>query len=85
VKYKVILPNPVVKQIDSLPSEVHSKVLDKLKLLVENPRPHGCIKLKGYKNEYRMRVGRYRIRYEVNDTLQTIVVLHCGHRKDIYR
>jgi mRNA interferase RelE/StbE len=53
--------------------------------LKENPRPRGCIKLKGYKNEYRIRVGDYRVRYEVRDQESIVVLLRCKHRKDVYR
>ncbi|MDW8069526.1 MAG: type II toxin-antitoxin system RelE/ParE family toxin [Anaerolineae bacterium] len=41
--------------------------------------------LKGYADEYRIRIGNYRVRYEVLDQEMTVVVLHCAHRKEVYR
>lgn len=51
--------------------------------LAENPRPQGCKKLKG-RLGYRVRVGDYRIIYEIFDTILVIEVIDLGHRKDIY-
>lgn len=67
MSYRVILPKPVEKQFDNLPASVRSAVLRKLSDLKETPRPHGCVKLKGYDDEYRLRVGDYRIRYQILD------------------
>lgn len=85
MSYQVIIPKPVQKQLDDLPDEVFKLVLEKLDGLKENPRPFGCIKLKGFKNEYRIRIGDYRIRYEVDDSKKTVLLLHCRHRRDIYK
>ena len=64
MSYEVIIPRPVQKQLNSLPKEVRARILKQLANLKKNPRPRGCVKLKGYKNEYRIRIGSYRIRYE---------------------
>lgn len=85
MSYEVIIPNPVQKQLDALPDNVQDRILDKILSLVEDPRPTGVKKLKGFDNEYRIRIGNYRVRYEINDKLSTVLVLHCKHRKDIYR
>lgn len=53
--------------------------------LAAEPRPHGCLKLKGVKNEWRIRVGRYRIVYSIKDTELLIWVIKIDQRKDIYR
>jgi mRNA interferase RelE/StbE len=44
----------------------------------------GCVS-DGFDNEYRIRIGDYRVRYEINDETLTVIVLHCQHRKDIYK
>ncbi len=44
-----------------------------------------CVKLKGRENEYRIRIGDYRVRYEVHDDEATVLLLYCKHRKDVYR
>ena len=50
-----------------------------------NPRPRGALKLRGYANEYRIRIGDYRVRYEIRDDESIVLLLHCAHRKDAYR
>lgn len=83
--YGVIIPKPVQKQLDSLPDDIRDRILEKILPLAENPRPEGVVKLKGYENEYRIRIGDYRVRYEINDTESMVILLHCKHRKDVYR
>lgn len=83
--YTVIVPKPVQKQLDNLPDDVRNRVIDRLALLAENPRPQAVIKLKGYDNEYRIRIGDYRVRYEIRDRESVVLLLHCKHRKDVYR
>jgi mRNA interferase RelE/StbE len=58
-----------------------------IRALAENPRPAGCKQLAGSKEPplYRIRVGNYRIIYEVHDDVVLVSVIHVGHRKDIYR
>jgi len=85
MSYQVIVPNPVQKQLDSLPNIVRKRVLKRIVALKETPRPLGCVKLKGYENEYRVRIGTYRVRYEVRDEESIVLLLHCKHRKDVYR
>jgi mRNA interferase RelE/StbE len=85
MSYRVLIPRPVQKQLDSLPSVALTKILQRLQELEENPRPIGCVKLKGYVQEYRIRVGDYRVRYEINDEQQIVVLLLVKHRKDVYR
>ncbi len=85
MSYRVVVPNSVQKQIDDLPDKVAQRVLQKIYLLKDNPRYHGSIKLKGLSDEHRLRIGQYRIRYEIRDEDETVVILHCAHRKDAYR
>lgn len=85
MSYEVVIPKPVQKQLDNLPENVRQKVLEKLLLLKEEPRPPGVKKLKTSNPEYRIRINDYRIRYEINDKTMTIIILHCKHRRDIYR
>lgn len=85
MSYEVIIPKPVQKQLDALPDDVHERVLEKILSLVENPRPSGVKKLKGFEREYRIRIGDYRVRYEIDDNASTVIILHCKHRKDAYK
>ena len=60
-------------------------VLEKIQNLADEPRPDGVLKLKCSNNEYRIRVGDYRVRYEIDDESQLVQLLQCKHRKDIYK
>ena len=83
--YTVIVPKPFKKQLYSLPEDVQERILKKVARLSEAPRLPGSIKLKGYENEYRLRIGDYRVRYEIDDRNLTVLLLHCQHRKDVYK
>ncbi|MGB5960679.1 MAG: type II toxin-antitoxin system RelE/ParE family toxin [Coleofasciculaceae cyanobacterium] len=83
--YTVILPKPVQKQLDNLPDDIRNRIVEKIVLLAQEPRPQGAIKLKGYDDEYRVRVGDYRVRYEIDDEEFVVLLLFCKHRKDVYR
>ena len=85
MSYQVVIPKPVQKQLDELPASVHGRVVKRIWGLKEEPRPRGCVKLRGYENEYRVRIGNYRLRYEIREQESIILLLHCKHRKDVYR
>ncbi len=57
MSYTVVIPKPVQKQLDNLSDEMRERVIEKVVLLSEDPRPPGSKKLKGFDHEYRIRVG----------------------------
>jgi len=83
--YKVIIPKPIQKQLDELQKDLKKRITDRILALAENPRPDGVVKLKGIENEYRIRIGDYRVRYEIEDQNLIVLVLDCRHRRDVYR
>ena len=85
MSYQVIVPKPVQKQLDDLPDNIYQRVLRRLVALKDNPRPRDCVKLQSHDREYRIRIGDYRVRYEVDDAASTDLLLHCKHRRDAYR
>jgi len=85
MSYRVIVPEPVQKQIDRLPSSVGQRVAERIAQLATEPRPPGVKKLKRLSNEYRIRVSDYRIRYEISDRELIILIVSCLHRRDAYR
>ena len=84
MSYRVIIPKPVQKQLNNLPSETRLRLLAEIRLLKDNPRPDGVKKLKGYENTYRIRVGNYRVIYEIKDKEAIVLILSSIHRKDAY-
>jgi mRNA interferase RelE/StbE len=85
MSHTIIATKSLQKDLDNLPSDVQERVYTKISQLSENPRPDGVLKLKGYENEYRLRIGDYRIRYEISDKDKIILLLQCKHRRDVYR
>ena len=82
--YRVFFKESVRNDFNSIPKKDLKKILKRIELLSENPRPSGCEKLTG-KDRYRLRQGRYRIVYAIRDDELSIWVVKVGHRKDIYR
>jgi len=61
------------------------RLVSSMRTLADDPRPPGCIKLSGSKDIYRVRVGDYRILYQVRNSEILVVVLEIGNRREIYR
>ena len=83
--YRVELAQGVEKDLRKIPARQVEKIsvaIDKLSL---NPTPPGCVNLVGYDSEYRIRVGDYRVIYQIYNSVLIILVVEIGHRKDIYR
>ena len=82
--YSIFFKDSVQKDFDGIPKKDLRKILSRIKVLQVDPRPQGCEKFTG-EDRYRLRQGRYRILYFVEDDKRTITVVKVGHRKDIYR
>ena len=83
-EYKIFFKKSVEKDFKVIPKKDLKKILDRIEALAEDPRPPGCEKLTG-QHRYRLRQGRYRILYSIQDDELTVWVVKVGHRKDIYR
>lgn len=81
---KVLILRRAQKELADLPAEEYRRAKDAISQLGDNPRPRGSRKIKG-RPGWRIRVGKYRIIYEIDDKLQAVTVLHIGHRRDVYR
>lgn len=83
--FTVRLPIRVAKCLDQLPGKIRRKVLSKLEMLEQNPRPFGAEKLSGTDGLYRIRAGDWRIVYTVRDQELLVLVIRIGHRREVYR
>jgi mRNA interferase RelE/StbE len=83
--YQVLLALPAERELRRLPAGVHDRVISAIRSLAENPRPPGCRKLAGTKNDWRIRVGDYRVVYEIADAVRVVRVNRVRHRRDVYR
>ena len=83
--YEIIITKSIQKQLDNLPNNIQERVYEKIAQLAEEPRPDGVVKLKGYDNEYRIRIGDYRLIYEIRDEQLIVLLVQCKHRRDVYK
>ncbi len=65
--------------------KLYRRLREVLDALATEPRPHGCTKLSGTKDIYRVRVGDHSIVYQIVDDRLLVLVIDIGHRRDIYR
>ena len=84
-RYTVEIARRAIKSIAGLPRNEQRRVRAAIDLLSDEPRPPNCIALAGEESVYRVRVGDYRILYEVIDARLVIHVIRVGHRRDVYR
>jgi mRNA interferase RelE/StbE len=83
--YSIEVSATAERQIRKLPRSDQLRVVRVIQALGMNPRPPGCRKLSGYGDVFRVRVGRYRVLYAIEDRRMVIIVLKVGDRKDVYR
>lgn len=84
-RYTVEFTGAAAREVRKLEPQVRRRVLSQIQGLEENPRPEDCRKLAGEENAWRIRVGDYRVLYEVVDETVTVVVFRVAHRREVYR
>ena len=84
-RYSVVVARRAIRSIARLPRQGQRRVQAAIDLLANEPRPANCVALAGEESVYRVRVGDYRILYEVIDARLEIRVIRVGHRRDVYR
>lgn len=86
VRYSIRIKASAAKEIEAIePKKVRRQVVEKVRMLADDPRPRGCEKLSGQSNRYRIRHGVYRIVYSVEKDELIIFVVKVGHRREVYR
>ncbi len=84
--YKLEITKSVEKDFKKIHYKYHTPLFDAIENLTSNPFPNTHYKkLKGATNSYRLRVGDYRILYNVEDKIKIITIYRVRHRKDVYR
>lgn len=74
-----------MKELAKSPPSIRMRIEQAIDQLRTKPRPDGCRKIRGSESAYRLRVGSFRVIYEVYDENLMVVVVRIGHRKDVYR
>ena len=82
--YSVQVKPSARKELEALPDNMLARVLQKMEALRPVQRPAGCKKLKGYKDQWRVRVGDWRIVYIVDDPAKLVSITRLAHRREVY-
>ena len=83
--YRLEFTSAADQQFRKLPKNIQTRLRLHIDALTHNPRPSEIEKLKGEENAYRLRVGDYRVLYEVQDKVLLVLVVKVGHRREVYR
>lgn len=84
MSYSVEFTTFAARQLRKLPRHVRDRVLDAIEALGDEPRPHGVKKLAGEKTAWRIRVGEFRVIYDIFDDVLIVSIVRTGHRREIY-
>lgn len=83
--YKLEIKAAARKDLARLQPSIATRIAEAIENLADEPHPAGSRNLKGFEYRYRIRVGDYRVIYEIRNSILTVFIIRIGHRKDIYR
>jgi len=83
--YRVVFRPRAARDFRKLPQDIKERLQPHIDALTSNPRPRGVEKFAGTANGYRIRVGTYRVLYEIQDDVLVVYVVKIAHRRDVYR
>ncbi len=83
-KYSLEIKPSAAKELDALDHARFARIDRKILALADNPRPAGCKKLRGYKDQWRIRVGDWRVVYIIDDQAKRVSVTRVAHRREVY-
>lgn len=84
MNYIVSILRRAQRELAQITSGDRDRLVEAIRNLGDDPRPYGCRKLTG-REGWRIRVGDYRVIYEIDDSRRTVTILHVGNRRDVYR
>jgi mRNA interferase RelE/StbE len=82
--YTVEVKPSARKELEALPDKVLARAIKKMESLRVTPKPAGCKKLKSYQDQWRVRVGDWRILYIIDDAARLVSITRIAHRRDVY-
>ncbi len=83
--YEVYLESAAERDLRKLPADTFHRIIPRIHALAETPRPAGCRKLTGSESDWRIRIGDYRIVYEIDDVEKIVRIFGVRHRREAYR
>ena len=82
--YDLRIKPSAAKELEALQTKDRRRIVSKIQNLADEPRPQGCEKLTG-QDRFRLRQGKLRILFEVDDGQEIVTVVKIAHRRDVYR
>ena len=82
--YTIQIRKKALREIKNISPPYRLNIIEAINNLANNPRPHGCKKLKAEEELYRIRISDYRVVYSIEDQIKIVEVTKVGHRRDIY-
>jgi mRNA interferase RelE/StbE len=83
-RYDLEIKKSAQKELDALNDALFNRVDRKILSLAENPRPSGCKKLRGFRDQWRLRVGEWRVVYIIDDAIKRVIITRVQHRREVY-
>jgi len=84
LKYSLEIRQSAQRELDALDDALFTRIDRKILALADDPRPPGCRKLKGYKDQWRVRVGDWRMAYIIDDAARLVSIMRIAHRREVY-
>jgi mRNA interferase RelE/StbE len=84
-EYQITFAQSARRELDRLDRPIARRVLQSIEKLAANSRPSGCVKLVGSRNDWRIRIGDWRVIYTIDDEKKVIDIAAIRHRSDAYR
>jgi mRNA interferase RelE/StbE len=83
-KYSLEIKQSAQRELDALDDALFARIDRKILALADDPRPAGCKKLRAYKDQWRVRVGDWRVLYVIDDAAKLVTITRVAHRRDVY-
>jgi mRNA interferase RelE/StbE len=83
--FKISITSRAERELKRLDRPIKNRIVTALSALASDPRPPGCLKVKSEKGVWRIRVGDWRVGYQVDDNTSEVLVLRIAHRSDFYQ
>jgi mRNA interferase RelE/StbE len=85
MSYRIDIPRAAARELAAVAEPHKGRIKAAIQALADDPRPSGCVKMTGLRDIFRIRIGDYRVTYQVQDRVLVVIVVKVGHRREVYR
>ena len=83
--HEVCIEQTAERDLRRLPAKEFERIIPQIRALTDSPRPAGSRKIVGSKSDWRIRIGNYRVIYEIDDAARVVRIMRVRHRSEAYR